>query len=294
MKNKNKIKSSYKYFSIVSVAFLSLYSLTLVYPLIWALISSFKGRFDFRENIFGLPNEWIFENYKIAFESLRIQITAGAGVRYVYFGEQILNSVLIAVGCTFVNVASTCVVAYIVAKYDCKVSRFIYQIVIVTLILPIVGTLAPTLLMLRRLNLYDTYLGGLVLKSGFLGTDFLMIYAVYKGISWDYAEAAQIDGAGHFLIFFKIMIPLAKGTIFALSLLAFIGFWNSYELSLMYMPSMPNLSYGLFYFQTAASNVGSVPVQLAGSLVTTLPMLLVFILFKKQLIGNLAIGGLKG
>ena len=118
-------------------------------------------------------------------------------------------------------------------------------------------------------------------------------YAAFKGVSSGYMEAARIDGANEYTIFFRIMLPLIKGTFLALFLLDFIGMWNNYKLSLEYLPSYPVVAYGLFRMKTmrVADNI---PIQLAGCSLVIFPTLVLFIIFKEKLIGSLSIGGLKG
>ena len=133
-----------------------------------------------------------------------------------------------------------------------------------------------------------------MLRSGYSGADFLIFYATYKGVSWEYAEAAQLDGAGHFMIFFKIMIPMGMGTITALSVMAVIGFWSAYDFNIMYLPSMPVLAYGLFKYQSTPAAGVTIPIQLAGAIVTSIPSIVLFTTFRKKIMSNIAIGGLKG
>ena len=88
---------------------------------------------------------------------------------------------------------------------------------IVVMLLPIVGSLASELQMLHTIGAYDNVVFLMFMKGGFLGTNFLIFYATFKGISWEYAEAAFIDGASHARVLFTIMIPLAMTTVTAVS-----------------------------------------------------------------------------
>ena len=134
-----------------------------------------------------------------------------------------------------------------------------------------------------------------IMKGGFLGSNFLIFYATFKGISWEYAEAAFIDGASHVRVLFTIMIPLAMTSIAAIFLLGFIGNWNNWNVHVIYLPNYPMISYALYYFQNNTINaISNTPCKLAACMIVLAPILVLFLLFRKKLMGNLTIGGLKG
>ena len=110
-----------------------------------------------------------------------------------------------------------------------------------------------------------------------------------------YAEAAFIDGASHFTVFFRIMLPLVKTTFAALMLLSFISFWNDYYTPMIYLPSMPTLSYGLYYYSHSSGQGQSlIPMQLAACMIASFPIMILFLALRKRLMGSLTLGGLKG
>ena len=124
---------------------------------------------------------------------------------------------------------------------------------------------------------------------------FFVFLSIFKGIPNAFAEAAKIDGASHFRVFVLIMLPLVKTTFFTVLLIRFIEFWNDYQTPLIYLPSFPTVARGLFAFNLSTANeIASVPGKLAGAMVMLLPILVVFVLFHKRLMGNLTMGGLKG
>ena len=295
-KNKNtKIKNSYIGFTIVSTIFLSVYSIGILALIGWALLSSFKvGIFAFDDNIFGLPTELNFENYKFVLSNLAVKISTDGPTKKVYFFELLFNSLSIALGCTIVTLIAHASVAYLCAKYPCKYTKLIHALVIFAMVYPQVSALASTMVIIRGLHLYDSYIGMLFMKFSFGGTYFLILYATFKGIAWDYAEAAFMDGASNLTVFIKIMLPMASGTLGTLFILQFIGYWNGYQFNLVYLPSMPTIAYGLYRFSTDPSNYVTVPIQFAASIMLAVPMLLLFIATKEKILGSISIGGLKG
>lgn len=297
-KNKNKIKKHVfrQGFPLVFFVLLLLYSVSLLIPIFWTLLSSFKSRLDFRMHPFGWPEQFIWSNYSSAFKELYVSVSAGAGQRNVYLWELLGNTLVYSVGATIISTLAHMVTAYICARYrHYRITHVLYTVVIVTMILPIVGSLPSEMQVVRALHLYNSRIGAWIMKATFLGTHFLIFYATFRGISWEYAEAAFIDGASHATVMFRVIFPLAKTTVAALLLLNFISFWNDYSMSMIYMPNIPTVAYALFRYQFTGGQVASsITMQLAGCTLVMLPIFVLFMLFRKQLIGNIAIGGIKG
>ena len=264
---KMKVKDSFmrQPFSVFIFVLLIVYVISFLFPLFWAFLTSFKDQLDFISNKFGLPTVWHFENYPTVFNELYIRISEEDGQRKVYAWEMIWNALFYSVFATGVSTMSHCVSSYAAARYNkYAVCRMLYPIVIVTMVLPIIGALGAELNFLRAIGAYDNVIMLCIMKGGFLGSNFLIFYATFKGISWEYAEAAFIDGASHARVLFTIMIPLAMTSIGAIFLLGFIGNWNNWNVNVIYLPNYPMISYALYYFQKNTINaVSSTPAKLA-------------------------------
>jgi len=282
-------------FGITAVIILTLYSITIIGALLWALNSSLKARLDFRANLFGLPKKFMFGNFISAFHELSVPIEKGAGTDNVYLWGMIFNSLLIAVVPVTVRILTTAICSYTIAKYNFRGKQLIYNIIIIVMIMPIVGNLPSAMQISKAIGFYDK-IWATWLTSGVIWTsDFLILYAVYKGIPWDYAEAALIDGATDWQVYWKIMIQLSKTTILVLVLIGFIASWNDYNTSLIWLPSYPSLAYGLYYFQFSNSQIASsITIQLSACSISILPIFIVFMIFKDKMMGCLTMGGLKG
>lgn len=284
---------------ILIVVLLAVYAVCIIAPFVWTIISSFKTKDDFRNNFnFGLPiMDGGYLNYVNVLKQLKVQINLGNGIsRYVYFPELFMNSFIYSVGCAIIQNVVSCLVAYLCSKYShFKFTKLIYAVVIVTMILPICGSLASEIQMAKNLYLFDSFIGIFIMRANFLGMNFMVFYAAFKGIPNDFAEAAQIDGASHFQILARIMIPLIIPTFFITFLLSFIGYWNDYYIPMIYLPSHPTIAYALYCFQTnSSSTVSFVPAKLAACIIVFVPVFVLFLIFRKKLIGNLTVGGLKG
>lgn len=282
---------------IYNLVFLILvcYTICLFYPLLWMLFSSVKNIVDYTLEPFSLPNTWCFSNYIEIFKVLKLQILNGDVLRDVYIGEMFFNSLLYSVGAALAGVFVPCLTAYAVAKYDFKLRNVFYNIAIIIMILPIVGSLPSQLRLMSALHFTDTFIGVWIMGAGGFGMNFLLLYSAFKTVSWSYAEAAFIDGASHFTVFFRIMMPMIKGTFGALFLLGFINVWNDYMTPMLYLPNKPTIAYGIFRFQFDAASMGySMPYILAGFTVAMLPIIVLFLFFRKTVMTSMTMGGLKG
>jgi raffinose/stachyose/melibiose transport system permease protein/N-acetylglucosamine transport system permease protein len=136
----------------------------------------------------------------------------------------------------------------------------------------------------------------MLIKSigGYGGFEFLVLYAFFKGISWSYAESAFLDGASHFQVFFRVMLPLSAGPCVSLMVVAFIGAWNDYFGPLIYLYDYPTLSTGLYIFQSDMQRAVNYPVYFAGLIMSMIPIFLIFVFSQKTIMNNVTAGGLKG
>lgn len=272
-------------FGIVTIPFV-LYAVSLITPLFYIVISSFKDSFEYLITPFSFPERWLIENYIQAFEKLKIE-------DYNLF-TMFFNSLWLTLGGTILSVLVSSMTAYVVAKYKFRLRQFIYSLAIFIMIIPIVGNFPAMYKLMSDLNFRNSPLILLTYTSGF-GFNFLILYGNFKSISWSYAEAAFIDGAGHCKTFFNIMLPQAKNCLFAIGLIGAIGIWNDYMTPFVYLPDYPTLASGLYRFESVMAQYGSnYPVYFAGVILSIIPILVLFIIFQDTLMSNTVAGGLKG
>ena len=186
--------------------------------------------------------------------------------------------------------------AYATSKFNYKFNAVIDTIVIVTMILPIIGSSVSMISLLHQLKIYDTFFAVYVQKFNFPHMYYLVLSAIFRGIPKDYYEAAHIDGATEWQVMCRISFPLIINSLGLVYLLFFIQYWNDYNTLLYYAPSHPTIIYGLFRIMTdpsGSSSRGQLPIQMAGCMIIVVPVIILFIIFKDKLMGNLTIGGVK-
>ena len=272
-------------FGVVFILFV-LYTATLVFAVGWMFMTSLKPSSD--DFGFGLPSKWLFSNYADAFTMLN----AGDGTTN-FFG-MIFNSLWYTVMVTSLGVIMPCITGYVMSKYDFPGRNIVFAVAITSMMIPIVGNTASNMKLAGEIGIYDTPFYPLLTSLGGFGGNFLIYYGFFKSVSWSYAEAAQIDGADPFTVFFRVMLPHAVPIMLTYAITNAIFNWNEYQSILLYMPSYPTLASGLFDYKAQADRLGNIPIYFAGLIISMLPTIALFAAFSNKVMTSLSIGGLKG
>lgn len=241
-------------------------------------------------NPFGLPDSPTWSNFKEIFVIFdeRMEVSVA---------EMFAVSILTSVCKPFLAIFFTTLFAYVEAKYDFFGKKFLFNLGIVLMILPIVGSLPSAMQVNKALGVYDNlFLNIITSPSGcFYGTNFLLMYGAFKVIPWDYAEAAYIDGANDYTVLFSIYMRMVLPQAVVLFVLSFMGVWNDYNTYIIWLPSTPNISYGMYlFYQRANSYRVSLPELMAGFTMVMLPTVILYCGTQKIITSKFVVGGLKG
>ena len=295
---KVKSKNSISIYLVVVLTILLIYSILMFSLLGWGVMKSLQTREDYilsNSSAYSIPKEWTLQNYIDAFNQIHYKFRDEEGLHYVYFGEMVFNSLFYSIGCTIVSTLTPCVIAYLTIKYDFRFNKVLNFIVYFTMLVHFLGSMPSSIKVVTALGLIDTWPGIFIMKFNFLGQYYLIFQGIFRGLSREYSEAAIIDGASDFTLMVKINFPLIFNSIIIVAVLEFIGYWNDYQTPMVYLRSHPTVSYGLYYFNGINdSKFGMLIYKVAGFMLMMLPTLLLFLIFKNKMIGNLTIGGLKG
>ncbi|MBQ8685476.1 MAG: carbohydrate ABC transporter permease [Clostridia bacterium] len=289
IEKKRKIKSgsvSKKWtpYSVTVGIILALYAASLFAAIAWAFLTSLKGRIEYIRDPISLPKDWLFSNYVEAFE----QLSANGKNIFVMFGNSLWLSVLPPT----INLFTAAMASYVMAHYKFPGRNLIWSIIIVMMTLPIMGNAAATYKMYLRLGMYNSPLILLKDISNIGGS--LLVIAAFQGVSKTYAEAAFLDGAGHFTVFFRVMLPQAMGVLLALWTMNFITCWNDYMTPIMYLPDYTPITSGLYIYQKETERVLNVPILFAGSLMVLVVPVVMFACFQDKFMNLSFGGGIKG
>lgn len=270
------------------------YIIILFFPMVWGVYTSFKTPHNFIEDPIGLPQRWTFGNYTTVFNEFTFdQIKNGQKVELL-LGGMYVNSLVYAIGTSFISTATCCAVAYVTSVFKWKFSKFINSLVLVIMLVPIVGSLPAQLNLMRSLHLYNTIPGIYISSFSFTSMNYLIFYAAFEQLPRGFIEAGKIDGASNLRIFLQLMIPMVFGVFFTLLLQAFIAKWNDYQTSMVWLPSYPTVAQGIWVFSFSTdATLSNVPMKLTSCMFLLLPIMAIFLIFHKKLLVNVTMGGLK-
>lgn len=271
-------------FTVVFVLFTML-AVSIVYPFCWLFINSLKTDFAFRQNSFALPERIIFANY---YNAMAYSLNGNTIVNMFF------NSLINLVGIVSLGLFFSCCTAYVLSKYNFRGREFLFNLALIIMIVPTIGSTAVVYKMWNVLHIYDTYFSVFFMASSGFGTGFLLLYATFKNVSWTYAEAAFIDGSSHFRVFFEIMLPQVMPTVISILIITSIGVWNDYYTPFMYLPTKPTIAVGLYEIQSNAVTKQEYTMFFALMLISVLPIAILFVIMQNTIMENVVSGGIKG
>ena len=284
-------KKSSKSEIITAIIFLILFimiAIVCIYPLLWAFNNSLKTFEEYSENNFILTKSWDFYNYFKVFNGT-FQYN---GVTYL---GMLYNSLWILVVRVFVNIASSLMLAYAIARFEFPGRKFLYAVVIFANTIPIIGSGPATFKLLNSLNMVENPTTIWLSWAGGFDFAFIVLYGYFKGISSSYSESAYVEGAGELRVFFSIILPQIVPCVIAIMITQAIGVWNDYSTVMIYLRTRPNLAYGLYMFNTESIYISnSKPIYFAAAVISALPVIVLYACTQKLILTNMTAGGLKG
>ncbi|MFO7634097.1 MAG: carbohydrate ABC transporter permease [Caldilinea sp.] len=270
--------------NIVIVIVLTLGILTMLVPFIWMLSASFKPEIKVLSYPPTLwPDPWTLENYRYVFESLG----------YLRF---VRNSLIVVAFTISGHVISGSLVAFGFARMRFPGRNTLFILVLSTMMIPFHAYMIPRFIIMRHLNLLDT-LPAVFLPYLFGGAFYIFLMRQYfMSIPFELDDAARIDGCNSLQIYARIAMPLAKPVIVTVVVLEFLAAWTSFLEPLIYLNSQDNytVALGLSLLRSGFSGRIAWGPMMAATALSALPPLLVFLAAQKQLIGGIAVTGIKG
>ncbi|MBD3940209.1 carbohydrate ABC transporter permease [Microbacterium sp. NEAU-LLC] len=270
--------------SIIRHTLLIALAALMLYPVIWMVVSSLR------------PNDEIFREPGIIFDSFEISnYTDGWNALQYPFNVYLWNSAVIVVGCIVGNLISCSMAAYAFARLEFTAKRLWFGIMLLSIMLPIHVIIVPQYILFSQLGWVNTFLPLIVPKM--LAVDaffvFLMVQFI-RGIPKELDEAARIDGAGHPRIFLQVILPLMTPALATTAIFTFIWTWNDFFSQLVFLtkPELYTVPLALRSFEDAQS-VTNYAQMFAMSVVSLIPIFLIFLFGQKFLIKGIATTGIK-
>jgi N-acetylglucosamine transport system permease protein len=263
-----------------SHALLAVWTIIVIVPFLWVVLSSFKTTKEILASPFSLPAHWQFDNYAHAWTD--------AGIRQFF-----LNTVIV-VGVALVLVmllGAMC--AYVLARFKFPGSRFIYYLMLAGLTFPIFLAIVPLFFILKNIGLINTLPGLIMVYVAFaLPFTVFFLYAFFRTLPDDVYEAALIDGAGEWRTFFRIMLPMARPGMAAVAIFNFLGLWNQFLLPVALNTDQSRyvLTQGMASFASQAGYAVDFGALFAAVVITVVPVLIVYVIFQRRLEGSVSRG----
>jgi multiple sugar transport system permease protein/raffinose/stachyose/melibiose transport system permease protein len=268
--------------NFITHAILIVVALSCIFPVFWMVSSSLKSQEEIYTTMKLLPAHPNWANY------------IEAWVR-AEFGQYFLNSAIYTVVGVFGIVFISSLAAYGFARLEIWGKKFFFYLLISTLLIPIPGVFVPLYLLLNKLGLLDTRTGLILCYiSGNLAFGIFLLRSFFEDLPKEIEEAALIDGASRFGIYWRIALPLARPALATLVIFNSLSIWNEFLLALIVLQDkakMP-IQRGLMVFQ--GSHITDYPLLMAGLTIATIPVIVIYLLMQKHIVKGIAAGALKG
>ena len=265
---------------VTSHVLLVLWSVIVIVPFLWVLLSSFKTTREILGSPFSLPAHWKLDNY--------VNAWTDAGI-----GRFFLNTVIVVGVSLSLVMLLGAMCAYVLARFDFWGRRVIYNSMLAGLTFPIFLVIVPLFFVLKNIGLINT-LPGLILTYVAFALPFTVffLHAFFKSLPQDVYEAAVIDGANEWRAFFSIMLPMAGPGMASVAIFNFLGLWNQFLLPVALNTNQDNyvLTQGMASFASQAGYSVDFGSLFAAVVMTVLPVLIVYLVFQQRLSGSVARG----
>lgn len=263
-------------------ALLIVLALFTLFPVLLVVSTTLKTPEDVRVNPFGFFSTISPQNIIDAW-------TVGR------FSDYLLNSILLTVPSTVLVVVFSTMAGYTFARLPFRGRTVMFYLVVLGLLVPFFTYMIPLYFQLRSMGLLDTLLGAvLLLTSGGLSFGTFFMRAFFSDLPVELEQAARVDGASELQIFLRVMLPLARSGMGALTVFTFLANWNNFLIPLLYLPGgdFRPLTSGLYMF-TGGRSLDIGPLA-AGTLITILPIIVLFIVLQRQVTQGFLSGAVKG
>ena len=257
-----------------------------LFPVASILMTSFKTPADLSSGKF-LPTQWVGENYSTLF----------VGTARDLFLPSLRNSIGICLIATFIAVVLATFCAYAIARLDFPGKKMILTVALAVSMFPVVSIVTPLFNLWRQIGLYDTWPGLIIpYLSLTLPISIWTLTAFFQQIPWDLERAAQVDGATTWQAFRKVIVPLALPGVFTTAIIAFFIAWNDfvYGIGLTSTEAARPVPAALAFFTGASQFEDPAGAISAAAIIVTIPVVLLVLLFQRQIVAGLTQGAVKG
>jgi N-acetylglucosamine transport system permease protein len=264
--------------------FLTFWLIIVVFPLLWVVVTSFKTDKEIFFSPWLPPAHFLFDNFVRAWSKALI-------------GQYFFNTLLVLIPAIFFTLVFSTMAGYVLARFTFPGNRLVFYAFMGGMLFPVMLALVPLFFLLQSFKLIDSHFGLILVYIAYsLPFTIFFMTGFLKTLPTELLEAAIIDGAGQYQLFFQIVIPLAKNGLVSMGIFNFLGQWNQYILPLVLLTSSTKyvLSQGLAFLQHQQRYQSDWSGLFAAIVIVMIPTLVVYIIFQNQIQRGLTVGALKG
>ncbi|SMQ75695.1 carbohydrate ABC transporter membrane protein 2, CUT1 family [Devosia lucknowensis] len=267
--------------TLIVLAVLALHVVVVIFPFLWMAYSTFKTNREFMRSVWSLPQNWSWDAYVGAW-------SGGA------LGAYALNSLWIMAGATILTVIAATLAGYALAIYRPRWMAGVELGLTAAMAIPAYVALVPLVVMLRTAGLLDTHLGVILPTAAFnIPVTIFIMRAFFATLPKDLFDAARVDGASEWRIFYRVALPIARPAMFTAGIVNMIWVWNDFLFPMVFInnPARKTLPVGLTDF--VGEHITNYPVMLAAILIAAIAPLVLFVIFERQVTAALLGGAVK-
>ncbi len=268
----------------VGFVLLALWALIVIFPFAWMIVTSLKADPEIISSPWTLPATLQWDNFARAWSEARI-------------GRFFLNTLIVLAGSLTGTLLVSAMASYVLARFEFPGKQVIFYAIIAGLMFPVFLALVPLYFLVNSFGMLGTYHGLILVYIAYsLPFTIFFLTGFFKSLPGDLAEAAVLDGANQYQVFFQVMLPLAKSGLIAMGIFNFLGQWNQFLLPLVLLPDENKylLSQGLYFLSVQQGYQNDYGALFAAMVITMVPTLIVYVLFQRKLEAGLTAGALKG
>jgi multiple sugar transport system permease protein len=264
------------------VILLSIFSLLMIYPFLWLVFGSFKTNTDIlQQPIQLMPRAWTTSGFDLVWGT--------SGLPRAYFNSLFVSSLIV-----FSTLLTSSLGGYVFARLHFPGKQLVFYFILSTTMVPFVTLLIPLYLVMLDLGLLNSY-AALWIPAGVSSFGIFLCRQFIQGIPQELYEAAKVDGAGDFRIYWEIILPLIRPVLSALAIFSFLGAFNAYLWPLVVLNDQDLYTLPLILVQISTSQgVSNYQAVMAGSLLASIPTILVYLIFQRNFVRGIALSGIKG
>ncbi|HEY7484940.1 MAG TPA: carbohydrate ABC transporter permease [Streptosporangiaceae bacterium] len=264
---------------------LVVWALLVIVPIAWTFLASFKTNTEIFGDPWTLPHHWGFDSWGRAWAKAHI-------------GRYMINTIVVVGVATFGTMVLGSMAAYVLARYRFFGNRAIYLMFVSGLTFPVFLALVPLFFVVKNLGLLGTYHGIILVYIAYsLPFTVFFLTAFFRTLPTSVAEAAMIDGCGHMRTFVQVMLPMAKPGLVSITIFNVIGQWNQYLLPIVLLPGDAQdkwlITQGIAGISTTAGYEADWPGLFAALSIAIIPVVIVYIIFQRQIQAGLTAGAVK-